>query len=123
MMLGLNGAQIVFNPSSEVENSFSERLWFVEARTAAAANGFFTVSVNRSGIEKFKSGRLFTYFGSNYIASPDSFMTDSLPPDCDGLLVAEIDLNTCQRVKDEFSFHQNQHLEVYSKKLASKALN
>lgn len=122
MMLGLNEAEIVFNPSSEDEDSLSERLWFVEARSAAAANGFFAVSVNRSGKESFKSGKSFKYFGLNYIASPDGFISESLPRDCDGLLVAEINLNSCQRVKNEFSFHQNQHLETYARNLTEKAL-
>lgn len=121
MMLGLNGAEIVFNPSAEDENSFSERLWLVESRNAAAANGFFTVAVNRSGNENFKSEKSFKYFGSNYVASPDGFMTECLPRNCDGLLVAEIDLNTCKRVRNELSFHQNQHLGVYAENLAEKA--
>lgn len=117
MMLGLNGAEIVFNPSSEEINSFSEKVWFVEGTSAAAANGFFTVSVNRVGTETFSDGNSHTYFGSNYFASPDGLKSPSLPKDSDGILIAEIDLNCCQRVRQELSFHKNQHLSIYADKL------
>lgn len=122
LMLRLNGAEIVVNPSAEEENSISERLWHVEARCAAAANGFFAVSVNRCGTESFKCGKSFKYFGSSYLASPDGFTSELLPRDCEGVLVSEIDLSSCQRVREEFSFHQNQHLEMYARSLARKVL-
>lgn len=119
LMNGLEGAEVVFNPSSEDENSFSERLWFVEGVNAAAANGFFTVAVNRTGIETFRDGTNFTYFGSNYVASPEGFRTPHLPRNVDGLLITEIDLNRCKKAKQDFSFHQNQHLEHYADYLSS----
>ncbi|CRK94062.1 CLUMA_CG007585, isoform A [Clunio marinus] len=111
LMLNRLGAEIVFNPSSE------ERLWLVEGRNAAFANGFFTVSTNRVGNEKFSNALNFNYFGSSYIACPLGFMTKTLPKSQDGILLADIDLNICRRVKENLSFHKNQHLEVYFKKL------
>lgn len=30
MMYGLNGAEIVFNPSAEIGGSLSDRMWFIE---------------------------------------------------------------------------------------------
>lgn len=118
MTNGLEGAEIVFNPSSEDENSFSERLWFVEGVNAAAANGFFTVNVNRTGTETFNDGSSFTYFGSNYVASPEGFRTPHLPKNVDGLLISEIDLGLCRKAKENFSFHGNQHLKYYADKLS-----
>jgi beta-ureidopropionase len=40
-MFGLNGAEIVFNPSATV-GGLSEPLWPLEARTAAVANKYGT---------------------------------------------------------------------------------
>lgn len=117
MMLALKGAEIIFNPSSEDAHSFSDRLWMIEGRNAALANGVFTVSVNRVGRETFLNKNSFSYFGSSYVASPDGFVSQSLPRDRDGLLVVEIDLNLCQEMRKELSFHGNQKLEVYSQKL------
>lgn len=48
MMFGLNGAEIVFNPSATV-GSLSEPLWPIEGRNAAIANSYFTVNINRVG--------------------------------------------------------------------------
>lgn len=65
MMFGLNGAEIVFNPSATVRvqrgsaDSFpqvgglSEPMWGVEARNAAIANTYFSAGINRVGTEVF----------------------------------------------------------------------
>lgn len=49
---GMNGAEIVFNPSATV-GALSEPLWGVEARNAAIANSYFTAAINRVGTEVF----------------------------------------------------------------------
>lgn len=48
LMYGINGAEIVFNPSATVGN-LSEPLWSIEARNAAIANNYFTCAINRVG--------------------------------------------------------------------------
>lgn len=48
LMYGVNGAEIVFNPSATVGN-LSEPLWGIEARNAAVANSYFTCAINRVG--------------------------------------------------------------------------
>jgi beta-ureidopropionase len=52
MMLGINGAEIVINPSATV-GGLSEPLWGIEARNAAIANHYFTVGINRVGTEVY----------------------------------------------------------------------
>jgi beta-ureidopropionase len=47
MMFGLNGAEIVFNPSATI-GALSEPLWSIEARNAAIANSYFTVAVSQT---------------------------------------------------------------------------
>ncbi len=48
--LGLNGAEIVFNPSATVAG-LSEYLWKLEQPAHAAANGYFVGAINRVGTE------------------------------------------------------------------------
>ena len=48
MMFGINGAEIVFNPSATV-GALSEPMWPIEARCAAIANHYFTCAINRIG--------------------------------------------------------------------------
>jgi len=50
-ILGLNGAEIVFNPSATVAG-LSEYLWELEQPAHAVANGYFVAASNRVGIEK-----------------------------------------------------------------------
>lgn len=117
MMHGLKQADIVFNPSSEDEHSLSERLWFAEGLNAAVSNAFFTVMVNRTGTETFNDGSSFCYFGSNYVSSPYGYRTPHLSREKEGLLITEIDLNACRKVKKDFSIHQKHHLDIYINKL------
>lgn len=59
----------------------NEDWWPIEARSAASSHSYFTVALNRIGIEKFYSGNggvekvLGPFFGSTYIAAPDGSRT------------------------------------------------
>uniref|UniRef100_A0A182R6X0 Beta-ureidopropionase n=1 Tax=Anopheles funestus TaxID=62324 RepID=A0A182R6X0_ANOFN len=133
MMFGVNGAEIVFNPSATVRRSkvggLSEPLWGIEARNAAIANSFFTVAINRVGTEvfpnEFTSGNglpahkdFGPFYGSSYVAAPDGSRTPGLSRDKDGLLVAEMDLNLCRQIKDFWGFQMTQRLPLYAESLA-----
>jgi len=126
-MFGINGAEIVFNPSATV-GGLSEPLWGIEARCAAVANTYFTCAINRVGTETFP--RLFTsgnglpphsdfghFYGSSYVTAPDGTRTPGLPRVSDGLLVAELDLNMCRQVSDNWGFRMTQRLEMYADSL------
>lgn len=124
MMFGLNGAEIVFNPSATV-GSLSEPLWAIEARNAAIANSYFSVGINRVGTEIFPNE--FTsadgkpahrdfgeFYGSSYVAAPDGSRTPGLSRTKDGLLVTEVDLNMCRQTKDRWGFRMTQRLDYYA---------
>ena len=55
--LGLNGAQIVFNPNA-TKPGLSNRLWEIEQPAAAVANGYFVAAPNRVGLEDNEYGDL-----------------------------------------------------------------
>jgi beta-ureidopropionase len=105
-MQGVNGAEIVFNPSATV-GGLSEPMWGIEARNAAIANHYFSVGINRVGTESYPNP--FTsgdggapkydfghFYGSTYVAAPDASRTPGLSRTRDGLLVTEVDLNLCR---------------------------
>ena len=113
-MFGINGAEIVFNPSATI-GALSEPLWGIEARCAAIANSYYTCAINRVGTEVFP--REFTsgdgalahkdfghFYGSSYVTAPDGTRTPGLSRDKDGLVVAEFDLNACRQIKDIWGF-------------------
>ncbi|XP_064618812.1 beta-ureidopropionase-like [Lineus longissimus] len=127
MMYGVNGAEIVFNPSATV-GALSEPLWPIEARNAAIANSYFTVAINRVGTETFPNE--FTsadgkpahkdfghFYGSSYVAAPDGSRTPGLSRTRDGLLITEMDLNLCRQTKDKWCFRFTQRLELYATSL------
>ena len=131
LMFGINGAEIVFNPSATV-GALSEPLWPIEARCAAIANNYFTASINRVGTEVFPNA--FTsgngkeahhdfghFYGSSYIGAPNGARTPGLSRVRDGLLVSEIDLNHCRQVKDVWGFQMTQRLDEYAKALTEAA--
>nr|XP_021187718.2 uncharacterized protein LOC110374367 [Helicoverpa armigera] len=131
LMFGVNGAEIVFNPSATV-SGLSEHLWGIEARNAAIANSYFTCAINRVGTESFPNE--FTsgdgkpahkdfghFYGSSYITAPDGARTPSLSRVKDGLLIAQIDLNLCRQIKDKWGFRMTQRLDLYADSL-SKAI-
>ena len=128
-LFGINGAEIVFNPSATV-GGLSEPLWPIEARCAAIANSYFVAGINRVGTERFPNA--FTsgdgkaahtdfghFYGSSYVAAPDGSRTPGLSRVRDGLLVAEADLNQCRQVRDTWGFQMTGRHELYAEALAS----
>ncbi|XP_020263461.1 beta-ureidopropionase [Asparagus officinalis] len=128
LAFGLNGAEIVFNPSATV-GELSEPMWPIEARNAAISNSYFVGSINRVGTEVFPNP--FTsgdgkpqhpdfghFYGSSHISAPDASCTPSLSRYRDGLLVSDMDLNLCRQLKDKWGFRMTARYDMYSKLLS-----
>lgn len=108
--LGLNGAEIVFNPSATVAG-LSEYLWKLEQPAHAVANQYFICAINRVGIEKpWKIG---DFYGSSYICDPRGRMVAVAGRDRDELLVADIDLDMIREVRDVWQFYRDRRPESY----------
>jgi len=131
LMFGINGAEIVFNPSATV-GALSEPLWPIEARCASIANNYFTAAINRIGTESFPNeftsgdGRdahhdFGHFYGSSYVTAPDGSRTPGLSRTRDGVLVSEVDLNHCRQVKDKWGFQMTQRLQEYAEALTAAA--
>ncbi|KAK9677410.1 hypothetical protein RND81_11G141500 [Saponaria officinalis] len=127
MAFGLNGAEIVFNPSATV-GELSEPMWPIEARNAAIANNYFVGSINRVGTEVFPNA--FTsgdgkpqhkdfghFYGSSHFSAPDASCTPSLSRYRDSLMVVEMDLNLCRQIKDKWGFRMTARYELYQEML------
>ncbi|GMN58379.1 hypothetical protein TIFTF001_027483 [Ficus carica] len=128
LAFGLNGAEIVFNPSATV-GELSEPMWPIEARNAAIANSYFVGSINRVGTETFPNP--FTsgdgkpqhadfghFYGSSHFSAPDASCTPSLSRHQDGLLISDMDLNLCRQLKDKWGFRMTSRYELYAETLA-----
>ena len=110
--LGLNGAEIVYNPSATVAG-LSEYLWKLEQPAHAAANGYFMGCINRVGIEK--PWNLGEFYGTSYFVNPRGQIISEASRDNDELLVAEFDLDMIDEVRSTWQFFRDRRPETYDK--------
>ena len=109
-VLGLNGAEIVFNPSATCAN-VSEHLWEIEQRAHAVANGYFVGTVNRVGCEKpWKVGE---FYGKSYFCDPRGKIVAQAARSKNELLVSDLDLDLIQEVRREWQFFRDRRPETY----------
>ena len=108
--LGLNGAEIVYNPSATVKG-LSQYLWKLEQPAHAVANGYFMGCINRVGIEK--PWNLGEFYGSSYFVNPRGQIVAIASDDKDELLVTEIDLELIDEVRATWQFFRDRRPEAY----------
>src|SRR5688572_2373607 len=110
--LGLNGAEIVYNPSATVAG-LSQYLWKLEQPAHAAANGYFMGCINRVGTEK--PWNLGKFYGSSYFVDPRGQIFAQASEDKDELLIAEFDLDMIEEVRSVWQFFRDRRPETYGK--------
>jgi N-carbamoylputrescine amidase len=109
-ILGLNGAEIVYNPSATVAG-LSQYLWKIEQPAHAVANGYFMGCINRVGEEKpWNIGK---FYGSSYFVDPRGQTIKQGSEDKDELVVAEFDLNLIDEVRNTWQFFRDRRPETY----------
>jgi beta-ureidopropionase len=109
--LGLNGAEIVFNPSATVAG-LSEYLWKLEQPAHAVANGYFVGAINRVGTEA--PWNIGEFYGQSYFCDPRGKMLAVGSRDKDELIVADLDLDTIREVRNVWQFYRDRRPETYS---------
>ncbi len=110
--LGLNGAEIVYNPSATVAG-LSQYLWKLEQPAHAAANGYFMGCINRVGEEKpWDLGR---FYGTSYHVDPRGQIIDEASEYDDELLISEFDLDMIDEVRSTWQFFRDRRPETYGK--------
>jgi len=109
-LLGLNGAEIVFNPSATVAG-LSQYLWKLEQPAHAVANGYFMGCNNRVGTEApWGIGR---FYGSSYFVDPRGNLLAEGTEDRDELVTAEMDLDLIEEVRRVWQFYRDRRPESY----------
>ncbi|HET6632910.1 MAG TPA: nitrilase-related carbon-nitrogen hydrolase [Rhodanobacteraceae bacterium] len=109
--LGLNGAEIVFNPSATVAG-LSEYLWKLEQTAHAAANGYFMGAINRVGVEK--PWEIGEFYGTSYFANPKGQIIAEASRDKDELLVHDLDFDQITEVRDLWQFYRDRRPDMYA---------
>src|SRR4051795_3903924 len=93
--LGLNGAEIVFNPSATVAG-LSEYLWRLEQPAHAVANGYFVGAINRVGTEA--PWNIGEFYGQSYFVNPRGKIVAQASRDKDELLTAELNFDEIREI-------------------------
>jgi N-carbamoylputrescine amidase len=108
--LGLNGAEIVFNPSATVAG-LSEYLWELEQPAHAVANGYFVGAINRVGHEQ--PWDIGEFYGKSYFCNPRGKIIAQASRDSDELVVADLDLDQIREVRNVWQFFRDRRPETY----------
>jgi beta-ureidopropionase len=109
-LLGLNGAEIVFNPSATVAG-LSQYLWKLEQPAHAVANGYFVAASNRVGTEApWNIGK---FYGTSYLVDPRGSFVATASEDKDELVVGVADLEMIEDVRRTWQFYRDRRPETY----------
>ncbi|MHC4091394.1 MAG: nitrilase-related carbon-nitrogen hydrolase [Planctomycetota bacterium] len=108
--LGLNGAEIVYNPSATVAG-LSEHLWKLEQPAHAVANQYFIGAINRPGHED--PWRIGEFYGMSYLCDPRGQLIAEAPRNEDAVIVADLDLDQIREVRNVWQFFRDRRPDSY----------
>ena len=109
--LGLNGAEIVYNPSATVAG-LSQHLWKIEQPAHAVANGYYVGAINRVGTEApWNIGK---FYGNSYFVNPRGQIIACGSEDNDEVVVAELDLDLIEDVRRTWQFFRDRRPDSYN---------
>jgi beta-ureidopropionase len=109
--LGLNGAQIVFNPSA-TSAGLSDHLWKLEQPAAAVANEYYIGAINRVGIEEYGDD---DFYGTSYFVGPEGRLVGEAGATNAGeLIVRDLDLDLIDTVRNKWAFYRDRRPDAYA---------
>jgi N-carbamoylputrescine amidase len=109
-VMGLNGAEIVFNPSAVIAGP-NDFLWKIEPPALAVANGFFVAAINRVGTEA--PWNLGQFFGQSYFCNPRGKILAQGSRDKDEIVTADLDLDSIAEVRRAWPFYRDRRPDLY----------
>jgi N-carbamoylputrescine amidase len=113
--LGLNGAQIVFNPSA-TSRGLSAYLWKLEQPASAVANEYYIGAINRVGIEPLGDN---DFYGTTYFVDPEGqFVGEPADDHKPELLVRDLDMDLIKTVRDRWQFYRDRRPDAYDELVA-----
>jgi N-carbamoylputrescine amidase len=108
--LGLNGAELVFNPSA-TSRGLSGYLWQLEQPASAVANEYFVGAINRVGIEEYGDN---DFYGTSYFVDPEGAFVDGTADDHETeLLVRDLDMDLLEVVRNRWAFYRDRRPDAY----------
>jgi N-carbamoylputrescine amidase len=112
-MLGLKGAELLFNPSATTAG-VSEYLWKLEQPAQAVANVLFVGATNRVGYEP--PWNMGEFYGNSYFCNPRGEIVACGSRDEDELVVADLDFDMIKEVRNVWQFYRDRRPDMYTVK-------
>jgi len=109
-LLGLAGAEIVFNPSATVAG-LSEYLWKLEQPAHAVANGYYVGAINRVGFET--PWNMGEFYGQSYLVDPRGQFVAMGSRDKDEVVIGDMDRRVIEEVRNTWQFYRDRRPETY----------
>jgi beta-ureidopropionase len=113
-MLGLAGAEIVFNPNAS-KPGLSARLWDLEQPAAAGANGYFVAVPNRVGRETNEFGAdAVDFYGTSYVVDPHgNYVGERASQHEEELLIRDLDMDLIRSTRYDWQFYRDRRPDAY----------
>jgi len=106
--LGIQGAELVAIPQAGAIGEWPEGLFEAEVRTAAFQNGYYAALCNRVGQEE----RL-AFGGESFVVDPEGQVLARANATTDELLLADLDLSSCETSTARRLFWRDRRPELY----------
>jgi N-carbamoylputrescine amidase len=108
--LGLNGAELVFNPSA-TSRGLSAYLWKLEQPASAVANEYYIGAINRVGVEPLGDN---DFYGTSYFVDPEGKCVGDVGDDHKPeLVVRDLDMDLIKVVRDRWQFYRDRRPDAY----------
>jgi len=109
-LLGLGGAEIVFNPSATVAGT-SEYLWKLEQPAHAVANGYYVGAINRVGYEA--PWNMGEFYGQSYLVDPRGSIAAIGSRDHTEVVIGTMNKSLIREVRESWQFYRDRRPETY----------
>jgi N-carbamoylputrescine amidase len=118
----LQGASVLVYPTAigwhphEKEKHGARQLdaWITVQRGHAIANGIYVAAVNRVGFEQPEKDQAgLEFWGSSFIADPQGEILARAAPDREEILVAEVNLDLMENVRQNWPFLRDRRIDSY----------
>jgi len=121
-LTALKGASILFYPTAigwhpheKVDHGTAQfESWQTIQRGHAIANGVYVAAVNRVGLEKQNENSAgIEFWGQSFVADPQGVIITQASVDKEELLLAEINLNRIEYIRQNWPFLRDRRIDAY----------
>lgn len=121
-LTALQGAEVLFYPTAigwhpREKEEFGEKqhgAWMNVMKGHAVANGVYVAAANRIGLEKYlPDTEGIEFWGSSFICGPQGEILAQASSDQEEILLAEIDLDLQESVRQNWPFLRDRRIDMY----------